>query len=122
MLSQRLLNDDKKVRIVVPTTLIKLQTELDLELYIPSDNIEVIHVDDLKYEADDPYYYICDEIDAMLEKQALLVAKKDFTQDNEEPQNWVYGLASVYHSQKAYFFSATYENYHKKLLRQVFGI
>ena len=117
MLGQRLLNEGKKVRIVVPTKLIRLQTQLDMDMYIASDNIEVILVDDLKYEADDPYYYLCDEIDAMLVKQALLVVKNESSKDNEEPCNWVYGLAAVYHSQQAYFFSATYDTYHQKLLR-----
>ena len=58
----------------------------------------------------------------MLEKQALIIAKEDSLQADYEPPNELYGLASVYHSSKAYFFSATYDAYHKKLLQQVFSI
>ena len=94
-----------------------------MDLYISSDDIEVLIVNDLKYDASDPCCYICDEIDAMLDELALIVAKNESIEDAEEPSYWVYGLASVYHSQgQVFFFSATYDAYHKKLLRQVFGI
>lgn len=76
-----------------------MQTQQDLDLYIARDDIEVLVVNDLKYEANDPHCYICDEIDAMLDQLALIVAKKESRQDYEEPNYWVYGLASVYHSQ-----------------------
>ena len=88
-----------------------------MDLYISSDDIEIIIINDLKYDANDHYYYLCDEIDAMLEKAAVLVTKEESRQENDEPGNWVCGLASVYHSEKAFFFSATYDSYHKKLLR-----
>ena len=37
--------------------------------------MEVLVVNDLRYEASDSYTYLCDEFDAMLEKQALIVSK-----------------------------------------------
>ena len=117
LLGQYLLNEGKKVRIVVPNKLILKQTQLDLDLYIANDDIEIIIINDLKYDANDSYCYLCDEIDAMLEKAALLVTKEESRQENEEHGNWICGLASVYHSEKACFFSATYDSYHKKLLR-----
>lgn len=122
MLAQYLLNKNHKVRIVVPTELLEDQIKLDLDIYITSDNIEVVQINKLKYEANDSYVYICDEIDAMFEKQAVIIAKEESIQDAFEPKNELYGLAAVYHSSKAYFFSATYDSNHKKLLQQVFSI
>ena len=53
----------------------------------------------------------------MLENSALIIKKDESGQNAEDPQYWVYGLVAVYHSKNAYFFSATYDKYHKKLLR-----
>jgi len=53
----------------------------------------------------------------MLGKQAVIIEKEESLQDTCEPKNELYGLASVYHSSKAYFFSATYDSNHKKLLQ-----
>ena len=117
MLAQYLLNKNQKVRIVVPTELLFDQIKLDLDLYIASDNIEVVWINKLKYEANDSCVYICDEIDDMLGKQAVIIAKEESLQDTGEPKNELYGLAAVYHSNKAYFFSATYDSNHKKLLQ-----
>jgi hypothetical protein len=47
--------------------------KLDMEAYITSEDIEVIWINKLKYEADDSFVYICDEIDAMLGKQAVMI-------------------------------------------------
>ena len=61
--------------------------------------MEVLVVNDLRYEASDSYTYLCDEFDAMLEKQALIVSKDELNQVKNVPYNCVYSLASVYHSQ-----------------------
>jgi hypothetical protein len=53
----------------------------------------------------------------MLGKQVVIIAKEESCQDTDEPTNELYGLAAVYHSSKAYFFSATYDSNHKKLLQ-----
>ena len=53
----------------------------------------------------------------MLEKSALIIKKDESEQNPEDPQYWAYGLVAVYHSKQAYFFSATYDKYHRKLLR-----
>ena len=122
LLAQYLLDKRHKVRIVVPTELLETQIKSDLDVYIANENIEVIWINKLKYEPNDIHYYICDEIDAMLGKQAVIIAKETSLQDEQEPKNELYGLAAVYHSIKAYFFSATYDANNKKLLQQLFSI
>jgi len=82
----------------------------------------VIVVEDLKYDKDDACVYVVDEIDAMLEKSALIIKKDESGPHPGDLQHWAYGLVAVYHSKQAYFFSATYDKYHRKLLRQVYNI
>ena len=77
----------------------------------------MIVVEDLKYDKDDLFVYVVDEIDVMLERSALIIKKDESGQNPEDLQHWAYGLVAVYHSKKAYFFSATYDKYHRKLLR-----
>ena len=56
-------------------------------MYIANENIEVIWINKLKYEPNDINYYICDEIDAMLGKLAVIIAKETSLQDEQEPKN-----------------------------------
>ena len=95
MLSQHLLNEGKKVRIIVPNELIQKQTQQDLDLYISSNDIEVIVVEDLKYDKEDLCVYVVDEIDVMLEKSALIIKKDESGQNPEDLQHWAYGLVAV---------------------------
>ena len=82
----------------MPNELIQIQTQLDLDIYISNNDIEVIVVEDLKYDKDDPYVYVVDEIDAMLEKSALIIKKDDSGKNPGDLQHWAYGLVAVYHS------------------------
>ena len=70
--AKHFLNEGHKVRIIVPTPQLKMQYAEDVHLYVASNNLEIICVDDLMYKKGDvDYVYFCDEADLILEHQAV---------------------------------------------------
>ena len=65
----------------MPSKLLQMQTQLDLDIYLPGKDVEVLTASKLKYDGDGSFCYLCDEIDAILVKQALIIAKEDSVQD-----------------------------------------
>ena len=82
----------------------------DADIYIHSDKLEILRIDQIKFEAKEPDIFICDEFDYMLEHQPVFFGDAD---DNHA----LFGLAPVYHGNRVYFLSATFDSYHKKLLQ-----
>lgn len=105
----------KTVRIVVPNKLLLRQYQQELAIYFQGSGVDVRLPTQITREVNEPDIFICDEFDYILENQAANFAflNRSLT---------LFGLASVFHSEKAYFFSATYDKYHIKLLAQVFDI
>lgn len=99
----------KTVRIVVPNKLLLRQYQQELAIYFQDSGVDVRLPTQLTRELNEPDVFICDEFDYILENQAVNFAflNRSLT---------LFGLASVFHSEKAYFFSATYDKYHIKLL------
>ena len=61
--------------------------------------------------------FICDEADLLLEKHAVFLEKLPGL------VTWKYGgLAAVYKSPRAYFMSATFDKYQRRLLNDAFCV
>ena len=106
----------KTVSIVVPSPLLKKQMKQYLDLYIASPLASICTVSELKQEDKAPDVFLCDEFDFMLENQAVTYEK------SHDQKLVLCGLPPIYHSNRAYLISATFDQYHKKLLNQVFDI
>jgi len=76
LLASTLISLGRKVRIVVPNSLLKRQYKQDLDIYITNDpKCQVVSIEDLEYvPKDNDWCYICDEADYMLEHQAIHLA------------------------------------------------
>ena len=117
--AKHFMNEGHKVRIIVPTPQLKMQYAEDVHLYVASDNLEIICIDDLIYKkGDDDYVYFCDEADLMLEHHA--VSFKTMHDFSSYPV--LHGIAALYFSKKVYFCSATYSSYVEGLLRTLFAV
>ena len=61
--------------------------------------------------------FICDESDLMIDEQAVL-----FRQEKGKLTYALYGMAAIWFSKKAYFMSATFDQYQEMSLKKAFGI
>ncbi len=90
----------------------------DFDKYIVNSKLSVIQASDLTFESSSPdeSHYIVDEFDAVQEDHAC-----DFRK--QEREFALAGMASVYHTnKKAFFLSATYSRFLKKLLVELYDI